>query len=146
MKRVATNDGQFLFDNNLRGLAFFARIAFASLIFSPVLFTGYWLAMKFVARGDSALVWIIATLLFSAMIYVVLQIIKTHMVKLRRQGNWFWLALFILFVGFVCVPPVLITLPWALYLTHRNQMIAWMLEIAFALFIYRQYELKINRN
>lgn len=146
MKRIAASDGQFLFDYNLRGLAFFAQLAFALLIFSPILFTGYWIAGKFVSPKSPGHVWMIASLVFAGLIYALLLILKKIMVRLRQKGNLVWIVLFVILVGFICVPPVLITLPWALYLTHHNQVISWLLEAGFALFIYQRYNLKINRD
>jgi hypothetical protein len=111
MKRIAANDGQFLFWYDLRGLGFFAQLAFALLIFSPILFTGYWISTKFVAPKSPGHVWIIAIILFALLIYALVIFLKGFIIRLRQKRNYVWILLFIPYIAFICVPPVLITLP-----------------------------------
>jgi hypothetical protein len=144
MKRIAANDGQFLFWYDLRGLGFFAQLAFALLIFSPILFTGYWISTKFVAPKSPGHIWIMAIILFALLIYALLIFLKGFIVRLRLRGNHAWILLFIPYIALICVPPVLITLPWAMYLTNHNVMLSWMLEGVFALFIYSRYNIRAN--
>ena len=84
MKRIAASDGQFLFWYDLRGLGFFAQFAFALLIFSPILFTGYWVSTKFVDQKSPGHVWIVAIILFALLVYALLIFLKGFIIRLRQ--------------------------------------------------------------
>jgi hypothetical protein len=145
MKGVYGNDSQWLFGYNLNGLKFFAKLFFGIILYSPILFTGYLVSREFIPTKSPGHIWIFSTLIFALVVYALSVTIRKIAFRLKQKGSHFWIVLFLLYIAFICIPPVMVSFPWAMYLTSQNLGLSWGMETFFVLIIYQMYMPKSNR-
>jgi hypothetical protein len=139
MRWYHISDGQFLFNRSTKGLMLVVRILLLAVIFSPLLFFGYWIDTLFLPLKAPGHVWLIAILLSASVLYGALFLLKGLIIGLRNQRSGWWVPLFLICVAVSCVLPAVIAYPFFNYLTRHTPALSWTLDIAFAYFVYGQY-------
>jgi len=146
-KYTAWNEGQSLFDTTLRGLWFFAKLAFKLLIYFPLVFTGYIIATKFLDKQSSGILWITIILLIAYAVYLFIYFLKGVILVLKFHRNLLWISLFLIAVSFTCILPV-----WFMWDTIENTIsklggnitAQWIFALAFGTYIYFRYNFLTN--
>lgn len=139
MRWYHLSDGQFLFNRSTKGLFWALRLLVLAVIFSPLLFLGYWIDSLFLPLKAAGHVWLIAILLSASVLHAVLFLLKGLIIGLCRQRSGWWVPLFLICVAVACILPLVILHPIFNYLTRHTLVLTWVLDIAFAYFVYGQY-------
>gem|GEM_PF-1098897 len=146
-KYTALNEGQSLFDTTLRGLWFFAKLAFKLLIYLPLVFTGYIIAAKFLDKEASAILWIGTILFIAYVLYLFLYFLKGVILVLKFHRNLLWFPLLLIAISFTCILPVWVTWDSATNIILKmggNITMQWIFAIAFGTYIYFRYNFLTN--
>lgn len=125
-----------------KGLWLFAKAFWKIFIYSPLLFTGYWISMQFLERNAPALLWIGCVLGFTLLIYQLLFLLKGLLIALKQKGNLMWLLLFVICICFTCILPAYLAMEPAAYLAIKikiDESFARMIVIVLAAYIYTRY-------
>ena len=139
MREFKISDGQFHFNRSMRGLKLTLFFLLLCVVFSPLLFLAYWIDTKFLPLNAPGHVWLLAVLGTGLLIYGVLFLFKVLIIGLHRNHSGWWVPLFLVSVALTCILPAVITFPIFNYLTVHTRPVTWVLDIAFAYFVYGQY-------
>jgi hypothetical protein len=147
MKCYYSNDGQQLFDYFLAGLSFALKLSLKMLIYSPFLYSGYFLATLILNKDDNGLLWVVIVSLFASCLHLFFGAMKKRMNILRAKRELSWILFFGLYTAFTCAFPV-----WIVYgplekiiseLTHHTNvtLLTWIISLGFGAYVYRQHYL-----
>jgi hypothetical protein len=117
--------------------------AWKLLIYSPLLFTGYWIASKVLDKQSHGLLWIGVTLVVAVVLYHILMAVKSLLIVQRNRGNLMWIPLFTVCVAFTCLLPVYLAYDSVNYLVQKlngSDILTWIVLACFAMYIYFQYD------
>lgn len=138
MRYYAANDGQYLFNLQLRWLGKALVFLFRCLVYAPLVFTGYWLASGFLAPRADGLWWVLSIATLSYLLYAIVYFLKGILVALKAAGRWTWVLLWVLLVAYTCILPVwLVFTPVANYV--HNPVLAWLISLSLGFYVYSRY-------
>lgn len=120
------------------------RLLFKLVVFAPLIATGYLISRQVLTAQDSHTKWFVFTLLFAGFLYGIITVLKAWMNALRRNGNFFWIPLFVVCVLYTC------GLSMYIVFTPLSQLIAgfhkggsvvatWLITLAYGAYVYRHY-------
>jgi len=138
------NDQQLIFDGSLRAIRIPLKLALNAFIYLPMILTAYALTDALLTTKDSHLVRIGLIALFAYAIYMFVYFLKGLLIAFKAKGNWLWLVILAVVVGFTCVSPVLPFYPQISHLVLILDPAApqWLTPVAAVvaiLFIYTRY-------
>jgi hypothetical protein len=139
MRLREQSEGQLLFDKNLKDMGKGVKIAFYALVFSPLFASAIGIASQFLSWKAPGHVWLLVTLGGAFVLYLVLAWLKMLINRLRRHHSDWWIVLFIFCVAVTCILPGYVCYPIIRWISCKNQIAIWTLEIAFGYFVYGQY-------
>src|SRR6266542_5352116 len=146
-KYAMWNEGQSLFDNTIRGLWFFLKLAFKLLIYLPLIFTGYIIASQFLSKQAHVILWIATISLIAYFIYLFIYFLKGIILLLKFHGNLLWMPLLLIAVSFTCILPVWLIWDSASKIILNaggNITVQWIFAVAFGIYIYSRYNFLSN--
>jgi hypothetical protein len=135
---------QHIFDKTLAGLFLVGKLIFKTLLYLPILFSGYWLATIILNQQDPAVLWWVTSLLFSYAVFCGVYCLKGILVACRDAGNLLWVPIFLICTGYTCMAPAWFVFhsiePVMLRLTPDiGSTCTWLLSIGAAVYWYTQY-------
>jgi hypothetical protein len=135
---------QYLFDRCLQALWFSMKLVFKLFIYSPMIISGYFIAIWLLHKDESAIVWVATILFIAYTLYLFLYFIKGMIIGFLIKRNFLWLPLFIISLAYTCVLPVwlsfeIIEKVSVLLAKQDTTVVAWMLTLAFFDYIYSRY-------
>lgn len=133
------NEGQYLFNKNLNGIFFFLLLALKALLYLPHLISAFLVTSTILDGQNSGLTWITLILLFSYLMHLLFQLIKSIIHLLKQRKNLLWLPLFFGALGYSCTFPTWIIIETAGPYFQKAAGKESELLIAFAAFIFFTY-------
>lgn len=144
MQYTHYNSEQYLFDRNLGGLWGFGKLLFRTLLYLPLLFTGYVLSDLVLNKEEAAVLWMTSVVGFAFALFLFLYVLKGMIVALQKAGNLLWVPIFLICIAYACMVPA-----WLVFQTidkfmlrlspDTGRIFTWMIAAATALFSYRRY-------
>jgi hypothetical protein len=143
------DDGQVLFNRILFAFTITIKIVLKIIVYSPLLFTGWFIARQILGADANIILWITLMLVFAVLTYFIMYFSKGVLIALKYNHNLFWIPLFIVCVLFTCLFPVWIVFePLTKFIgryTQTNQeLLTWIFVSAFGLYVYSKYHFLTN--
>lgn len=144
MDTLHYNSEQYLFDRNIFSIGWVLKCLFRSLVYAPLFATGYFLSTLLLESGEAAVLWIASTLGLTLAVLLLIYFLKGILIALLNAGNFLWVPLALLLVGYTCLVP-----SWyvfhslekflAVRMESDANFITWAATIAFAGYTYSRY-------
>ena len=131
-----------------RGLLLVFKWVFKSLVYAPLLLTGYLICTLFLDKKAHGLLWLGLPVLLAYLVYIVVMATKKILNGLRAKGSLLWLPLFVFCIAFTCVLPAYMVYSPVNYVVHEckgNQTVTILLMACFTGFVYFQYDFLNHR-
>ena len=111
-------------------------------IYSPLLFTGYYITLQFLDKKVSVLWWITCVFCCALLLYQVLFLLKGILIALKQKGNFLWLILFVICVSFTSLLPAYFALDPTAYLASKlnlDPVVGRIIVFLLAVYVYTRY-------
>lgn len=141
--------GQYFFDRAISFIVVAVKWIFKSIIYYPLLLTGYILTSGILSKEDDKLAWVGLIVLFAFSLYLLIYFIKGMLLAFKSQGNLLWFPLLLLCIAFTCILPV-----WVIYEPLENLMfklsknagevLTIIVSVAFGIYLYSRYHFLTN--
>jgi hypothetical protein len=126
-----------------RGLVIAFRLLLKALVFSPLIFTGYLLAVRVLDKKAHGLLWVTVILIFAGLLYTALMMLKNIINELKNKGNYWWIPVFFLCIAFTCILPARLIydpLNHIVLQMKGTPAVTRMIDVCFAVYVYFQYD------
>ena len=143
MRYYAANDGQYLFNIQLRWMGRVLALFFRCLVFSPLVLTGYWITSRLLDQHTSGLWCILSIAVQSCLLYSFVYFLKGILVGLKKTGSWLWVFVWLPLVLYTCILPVWFVYHPIVQYVHDPEL-AWFISILFGCYIYTRYRFHSN--
>jgi len=145
MKYVHYNSEQYFFDRVLYGIGTAIRYAGKTIIYFPLLFTGYCMARCILDKNSNGIAWVASTILFAFLLYQFIFLLKGMLIGFKKRKKLWWLPLLTLCVSYTCVLPVMLFFELlhkaAFYFTiEYADVLTWLFAIVAGSYVYSRYE------
>lgn len=135
---------QHVFDKSLSGLFLVGKILFKTLLYLPILFSGYWLATTVLNKEDAAALWMATVLLFAYGLFCSVYCLKGILLACREAGNLLWVPILALCIAFTCIAPAWFVFhaiePLLLRLSPgAGSLFTWIISGSAAIYLYSRY-------
>lgn len=149
MDYINYNPEQYLFDRCLNGIFIAIKLLFKTIIYFPLLLTGYLIASTILSRQDNGIIWSGVIVIFACVLYLFIFFLKGIFIAFKSKGNMFWIPLFVVCVAYTCIAPVCIgfeTIEKVMLCFNNEQgaALTWLFCFVYGYYVYTRYQFLTN--